>query len=287
MALILETLTAHQLGDWSKLLGQIDIHLPERLSDLAWPPDTDRALQITQNHQLVGAVFLDPDYEGMEELGCYISLPHLPSGISRLEGLLEEITSHIRRYWPDRKFFLQMELDPDIQISLEAAGYEMGFGFRQFKLDQNPTSSSAPDVEMRPFEEQHMSEYLSCWACGFEALRRRIDLKPYLWALEYSQTARAEMDPFITSGQFRSYWQGTLLVGLAWHKRNFIENIVVHPDHQGQGIGTAIMEDLYRTISGETLFLDVVLENPDAIRFYEKCGFHALNDSGLFWPTAR
>ena len=287
MALILESLTAHQQGGWSKLLGQIDIHLPERLSDHVCPSDTGRALQITQDQQLLGAVLLDPDYEGMEELGCYINLPSPPSDPSDVNDLLEEISSHIGRHWPGRAFFLQVKLAPNIQISLEAAGYELGFGFRQFRLDQEPTSSSAQTIEMRPFEEHYMPEYLSCWARGFEGLRRRIDLSPYLWALEYPQAARAEMDPFITSGQFRSYWQGNKLVGLAWHKEQFIENIVVHPDHQGQGIGTAIVEDLYRTRSAETLFLDVVLENTDAIRFYEKCGFHPLNDSGLFWPTAR
>jgi ribosomal protein S18 acetylase RimI-like enzyme len=51
-----------------------------------------------------------------------------------------------------------------------------------------------------------------------------------------------------------------------------VSNLFVGPKHQGQGVGTALMEEAERQVLGE-LTLSVFTLNPDARRLYERLGF--------------
>lgn len=51
-----------------------------------------------------------------------------------------------------------------------------------------------------------------------------------------------------------------------------ISNLFVDPQHQGQGIGTALMAEAERRAVGD-LTLSVFTSNPDARRLYERLGF--------------
>jgi len=51
-----------------------------------------------------------------------------------------------------------------------------------------------------------------------------------------------------------------------------VSNLFVDPQHQGQGIGTALMAEAARRVSGD-LTLSVFTVNPDARRLYERLGF--------------
>jgi [ribosomal protein S18]-alanine N-acetyltransferase len=60
----------------------------------------------------------------------------------------------------------------------------------------------------------------------------------------------------------------------AWH----VMNVAVHPEHQGRGIATALLERLFaltREDERRGYTLEVRVSNEDAIRLYEKLGFEA------------
>ncbi|MEM8594053.1 MAG: N-acetyltransferase [Pseudomonadota bacterium] len=63
--------------------------------------------------------------------------------------------------------------------------------------------------------------------------------------------------------------------------QTYIANLGIHPDYQGQGIGTQLIQYLehqseqlgYRSIT-----LDVALNNPNAQRLYERLGFEVIKE---------
>src|SRR5690242_12533551 len=55
-------------------------------------------------------------------------------------------------------------------------------------------------------------------------------------------------------------------------KDGFIDQLYVHPDHQNQGVGTALL-DYARTLSPKHIWLYTLQINLNARAFYEKNGF--------------
>lgn len=63
-----------------------------------------------------------------------------------------------------------------------------------------------------------------------------------------------------------------------------LDDVSVKVDRRGQGIGTALLEQLKTQLKKEAVTridVGVHLENPEARKFYEKLGFMALNEERL------
>ena len=63
-----------------------------------------------------------------------------------------------------------------------------------------------------------------------------------------------------------------------------LDDVSVKEDRRGQGIGTALLEQLKAQLKKEAVTridVGVHLENPEARKFYEKLGFMALNEERL------
>lgn len=59
-------------------------------------------------------------------------------------------------------------------------------------------------------------------------------------------------------------------------KPNYISDLWVHPDHQGKGVGRALLLHFCELMTAEglaTARLDTHARNAGAIRLYERCGF--------------
>ncbi len=71
---------------------------------------------------------------------------------------------------------------------------------------------------------------------------------------------------------------GSRLLGFAAVTDTWLEQLYVHPDHQGQGLGRALLEDAKRLRPGG-LRLHVFTRNAPARRFYEAQCFHLVKQS--------
>ncbi|MBB1201547.1 N-acetyltransferase [Enterobacteriaceae bacterium 89] len=64
-------------------------------------------------------------------------------------------------------------------------------------------------------------------------------------------------------------------VGFAsvWETDNFLHNLFVDPDWQGQGVGAALLKHAQTTFTG-TGALKCLVQNEKALRFYQQHGWH-------------
>jgi GNAT superfamily N-acetyltransferase len=65
------------------------------------------------------------------------------------------------------------------------------------------------------------------------------------------------------------------IVGYASLGNGFLTNLYVHPDHQGHGIGSALLAEV-KAFAREGCKLWTFQANEGAIRFYERRGFRTL-----------
>lgn len=65
-----------------------------------------------------------------------------------------------------------------------------------------------------------------------------------------------------------------------------IQNVAVHPDAQGRGIGRALFADLLAHATGDTVLLEVRTDNTPAIALYESTGFTRIGlRRGYYQPS--
>lgn len=80
-------------------------------------------------------------------------------------------------------------------------------------------------------------------------------------------------------------YQGDKLVGIIrtvgdGHTIVFIQDILVHPNHQRQGIGTALMRSILEAYP-DVRQIELATDNtPETIAFYEALGFHKFSEIG-------
>jgi GNAT superfamily N-acetyltransferase len=81
-------------------------------------------------------------------------------------------------------------------------------------------------------------------------------------------------------------WDGERLVGLGnaisdGHLVVYYPYLLVLPEYQGRGIGTAIMENLKQKYSG--FHMHMLTADGRAIDFYKKCGFERAGETQPMW----
>jgi putative acetyltransferase len=82
----------------------------------------------------------------------------------------------------------------------------------------------------------------------------------------------------LTEQQVRVADDGSQLLGFAAVVGAWLEQLYVDPEHQGRGVGRALLEDAKRLRSGG-LRLHVFTRNAPARRFYEAAGFVLVDQS--------
>jgi ribosomal protein S18 acetylase RimI-like enzyme len=61
----------------------------------------------------------------------------------------------------------------------------------------------------------------------------------------------------------------------------YIADVAVHPDHQGNGLGKAIIRELVALSQGHKKI--ILYANPGTEGFYAKLGFHRMNTAMAIW----
>lgn len=119
-------------------------------------------------------------------------------------------------------------------------------------------------------------------------IRRCVELERILFAGDDPWTARAfhaELDAgghyvvaLTDDGEVVGY-AGLAIAGVRGDWETSVHTIGVHPDHQGHGIGTALLEALLARADElrAPVFLEVRTDNDNAIRLYERHGFSRIS----------
>ncbi|WP_017186801.1 GNAT family N-acetyltransferase [Alkalibacillus haloalkaliphilus] len=66
-------------------------------------------------------------------------------------------------------------------------------------------------------------------------------------------------------------------------EHGYMEDVIVHPDYQGQGIGIELVKELLRASEFFGLEIVTVTYEENKASFYEKCGFTP--GSGAVWQS--
>ena len=77
--------------------------------------------------------------------------------------------------------------------------------------------------------------------------------------------------------------------GHAFGAQAHITRLAVHPEQQGQGLGTRLLEALilhFRAQGAETITLNTQTDNEDALRLYRHFGFTSAGDVVTVWRTS-
>lgn len=106
-----------------------------------------------------------------------------------------------------------------------------------------------------------------------------------------NQWSSSEKPELLTKGLQNSHslvtaWVGDKLVGLGnaisdGHLVVYYPHLIVHPDFQGQGVGTLIVERLRKTY--KDFHQQMLTADGKAIDFYKKCGFERAGQTEPMW----
>ena len=115
---------------------------------------------------------------------------------------------------------------------------------------------------------------------GFAAWESSDAFKGHDLAAEISERVRHECSIFAasTSGDVHIAELDGVIAGWTARDgaRDYVSDLWVHPDHQGRGIGRALVLHVLELISVEghpSARIDTHASNAGAIRLYERCGF--------------
>ena len=98
----------------------------------------------------------------------------------------------------------------------------------------------------------------------------------------WNRMQRDLADPRLRNAFHLCAFDGERLVGYAAVVGNgvtdaYIQDVMVHPDYQHQGIGTQLMERILARLEAEGVYIVSVIYGEEALRpFYEKFGFFTM-----------
>lgn len=101
-------------------------------------------------------------------------------------------------------------------------------------------------------------------------------------AVGWNRMARDLADPRLRNTFHLCAFDGSSLVGYAAVISNgvtdaYIQDVMVHPAYQRQGIGTQLMERILTRLQTDGLYMVSVIYGDEALRpFYEKFGFFTM-----------
>lgn len=117
---------------------------------------------------------------------------------------------------------------------------------------------------------------------AFDAPVSPVGLAELRESVGWNRMERDLADPRLRNTFHLCAWDGKRLIGYAAVVSNgvtdaYIQDVMVHPDCQGQGVGTQLMERVLARLKAEGLYMVSVIYGEEALRpFYEKFGFYTM-----------
>ncbi len=100
-------------------------------------------------------------------------------------------------------------------------------------------------------------------------------------AVGWNRMEKEYGDPRMRSYYHIAAYDGGVLAGYADCVSNgvtdaYIQDLMVRPDHQGMGIGTALMERMIAHLKEDGIYMISVIFDEELKPFYEKFGFNTM-----------
>ena len=116
----------------------------------------------------------------------------------------------------------------------------------------------------------------------FDATVSPADIADFRQAVGWNRMERDLSDPRLTTTLQLCAYDENHLIGYAQVISNqvtdaYIQDVMVHPDYQRQGIGTQLMEKLLSRLEEDGIYMVSVIYGEEALRpFYERFGFYTM-----------
>ena len=116
----------------------------------------------------------------------------------------------------------------------------------------------------------------------FDAAVSPADIADLRQAVGWNRIERDLSDPLLTTTLQLCAFDEKRLIGYAQVISNhvtdaYIQDVMVHPDYQRQGIGTQLMKKLLSRLEEDGIYMVNVIYGEDALRpFYERFGFYTM-----------
>lgn len=116
----------------------------------------------------------------------------------------------------------------------------------------------------------------------FDAAVSPADIADLRQAVGWNRMERDLSDPRLTTTLQLCAFDENHLIGYAQVISNqvtdaYIQDVMVHPDYQRQGIGTQLMEKLLSRLEEDGIYMVSVIYGEEVLRpFYERFGFYTM-----------
>lgn len=116
----------------------------------------------------------------------------------------------------------------------------------------------------------------------FDATVSPADIADLRQAVGWNRMERDLSDPRLTTTLHLCAYDENHLIGYAQVISNhvtdaYIQDVMVHPDYQRQGIGTQLMEKLLSRLEEDGIYMVSVIYGEEVLRpFYERFGFYTM-----------
>ena len=116
----------------------------------------------------------------------------------------------------------------------------------------------------------------------FDATVSPADIADLRQAVGWNRMERDLSDPRLTTTLQLCAFDENHLIGYAQVISNqvtdaYIQDVMVHPDYQRQGIGTQLMEKLLSRLEEDGIYMVSVIYGEEVLRpFYERFGFYTM-----------
>ena len=137
-------------------------------------------------------------------------------------------------------------------------------------------------LEIRPFRPEERDELLDVWEAA-----NRVG-HPFFDEAELLARRRRLIEVYLPASESWVAWGEGRIVGGIGLDGAFVGGLFVDPAHHRCGIGRRLLD--HATALKGPLALEVYVANPAARRFYDRCGFIAVDrrevdDDGRPWPV--
>lgn len=122
------------------------------------------------------------------------------------------------------------------------------------------------DIQIEPYALEHLDALVPMWRASFEQGVGVTDPNPLEEQRAYF------LEHVLPRNEVRVALQGEKLAGFIAASSSEIDQLYVHPDHQGHGIGSKLLMWAQRNSEGR-LILFTFARNQTARTFYERKGF--------------